>query len=90
MFASARKFAQLWVGISIVCCSYASYGELSDPDPFLLEEILIIGSKSAAREVSGSASFLDETDLDRFDQVDLRKVLNQVPVFIFARKMALA
>ncbi len=78
MFASARKFAQLWVGISIVCCSYASYGELSDPDQFLLEEILIIGSKSAAREVSGSASFLDETDLDRFDQVDLRKVLNQV------------
>ncbi len=78
MFASARKFAQLWVGISIVCCSYASYGELTDPDPFLLEEILIIGSKSAAREVSGSASFLDETDLDRFDQVDLRKVLNQV------------
>ena len=78
MLASACRFAQLWVGICIAFCSQASHGEVSDSDPSLLEEILIIGSKSAAREVSGSASFLDETDLDRFDQIDLRKVLNQV------------
>ncbi len=78
MSASARNFAQLWVGICIVCCSQASHGELPDAGPSVIEEILIIGSKSAAREVSGSASFLDETDLDRFDQIDLRKVLNQV------------
>ena len=40
--------------------------------------MLIIGSKSAVREVSGSAAFIDEADLERFDQIDLRKVLNQV------------
>ena len=78
MFASARHLTQLWVVIGIVCYSQLSNGEESESGPAILEEILIIGSKSAAKEVSGSASFLDETDLDRFDQVDLRKVLNQV------------
>ena len=78
MFASARHLTQLWVVIGIACYSQLSNGEESESGPAILEEILIIGSKSAAKEVSGSASFLDETDLDRFDQVDLRKVLNQV------------
>ena len=78
MYASARHLKQLWVVIGIVCYSQLSNGEVSQSGPAKLEEILIIGSKSAAKEVSGSASFLDETDLDRFDQVDLRKVLNQV------------
>ncbi|MEC8633538.1 MAG: TonB-dependent receptor [Pseudomonadota bacterium] len=78
MFAFARKFFHLLGVIGVACCSQASHGELPQSDLSVLEEILIIGSKSAAREVSGSASFLDETDLDRFDQVDLRKVLNQV------------
>ena len=78
MWLSARYLVPLSVAIGIICCSQASYGARSESAPSVLEEILIIGSKSAAREVSGSASFLDEADLDRFDQVDLRKVLNQV------------
>ena len=78
MYASARHLKQLWVVICIVCYSQLSSGEVPQSGPAILEEILIIGSKSAAKEVSGSASFLDETDLDRFDQIDLRKVLNQV------------
>ncbi len=78
MVASSRHLTQLWVVLGIVCYSQLSNGEESESGPAILEEILIIGSKSAAKEVSGSASFLDETDLDRFDQVDLRKVLNQV------------
>ena len=47
------------------------------PNP-ALEEVLIIGSKTAAKNVSGSANFISEQDLERFDQIDLRKVLNQV------------
>ncbi|MBU03073.1 MAG: hypothetical protein CME55_07240 [Halieaceae bacterium] len=78
MVALSRHLTQLWVVLGIVCYSQLSNGEESESGPAILEEILIIGSKSAAKEVSGSASFLDETDLDRFDQVDLRKVLNQV------------
>ena len=78
MWLSARYLVPLSVAIGIICCSQASHGARSESAPSVLEEILIIGSKSAAREVSGSASFLDEADLDRFDQVDLRKVLNQV------------
>ncbi len=78
MWLSARYLVPLSVAIGIICCSQASHGAGSESAPSVLEEILIIGSKSAAREVSGSASFLDEADLDRFDQVDLRKVLNQV------------
>ena len=51
----------------------------SDGEPFLLEEITIIGSKADVNTMSGTADFVSQEDLDRFDQIDLRKVLNQVP-----------
>ncbi len=54
---------------------WAESAAVSNP---ALEEVLIIGSKTAAKNVSGSANFISEQDLERFDQIDLRKVLNQV------------
>ena len=51
----------------------------SDDERFLLEEITIIGSKADVNAMSGTADFVSQEDLDRFDQIDLRKVLNQVP-----------
>ncbi len=62
----------------ILSAGSLTYGNTPDSTASELEEILIIGSKTAARSVSGSASFIDEADLERFDQIDLRKVLNQV------------
>ena len=51
----------------------------NDDERFLLEEITIIGSKADVSAMSGTADFVSQEDLDRFDQIDLRKVLNQVP-----------
>ena len=51
----------------------------NDDERFLLEEITIIGSKADVNAMSGTADFVSQEDLDRFDQIDLRKVLNQVP-----------
>jgi Fe(3+) dicitrate transport protein len=51
----------------------------SDDERYLLEEITIIGSKADVNAMSGTADFVSQEDLDRFDQIDLRKVLNQVP-----------
>ena len=78
MSALRRSLRQPAVAIGIICCSHLTLVGLSESATPALEEVLIIGSKSAVREVAGSAAFIDEADLERFDQIDLRKVLNQV------------
>ena len=68
------------IRIAFICiASFSSVWAVSAPisEP-ALEEVLIIGSKNAAKIVSGSANFISEQDLERFDQIDLRKILNQV------------
>ncbi len=69
---------RIWIAF-ICIASFSSVWAVSAPisEP-ALEEVLIIGSKTAAKNVSGSANFISEQDLERFDQIDLRKVLNQV------------
>jgi Fe(3+) dicitrate transport protein len=69
---------RLGVALVVLCSGHSAYSGAYDASSAELEEILIIGSKTAARVVSGSASFIDEDDLERFDQIDLRKILNQV------------
>ena len=67
-----------WIAFLCIASSspvWADSAAVSEP---AIEEVLIIGSKTAARNVSGSANFISEQDLERFDQIDLRKVLNQV------------
>ena len=78
MSAFRRSLRQPAVAIGIICCSHVTFVGLSESATPALEEVLIIGSKSAVREVAGSAAFIDEADLERFDQIDIRKVLNQV------------
>ena len=52
---------------------------IANGDDQVLEEVTIIGRTVELDSVSGSAYVIDEEDLDRFDYVDLRKVLNQAP-----------
>ena len=52
---------------------------IAHSDEQMLEEITIIGRSVELDSVSGSAYVIDEEDLERFDYVDLRKVLNQAP-----------
>lgn len=74
------RHAMRRIRIAFICiASFSSVWAVSAPisEP-ALEEVLIIGSKNAAKIVSGSANFISEQDLERFDQIDLRKILNQV------------
>ena len=70
-----RRF---WVAFLCIASSTPGWAESAAVSEPALEEVLIIGSKTAAKNVSGSANFISEQDLERFDQIDLRKVLNQV------------
>lgn len=45
----------------------------------LIEEVVVIGSKDKVYEIPGSGALLDESDLDKFDHVDLGKMLESVP-----------
>ncbi len=44
-----------------------------------LDAIIVTGSKAKAAKVGGSATFLDQADLDRFGFTDINRVLRQVP-----------
>ena len=70
-----RRF---WIAFLCIASSTPVWAESAAVSEPALEEVLIIGSKTAAKNVSGSANFISEQDLERFDQIDLRKVLNQV------------
>ena len=67
-----------WAVFLCIASSFPVWAESAAVSNPALEEVLIIGSKTAAKNVSGSANFISEQDLERFDQIDLRKVLNQV------------
>ena len=69
----------IWIAFVCIAISSNGWAESAVISESGLEEVLIIGSKTAAQNVSGSANFISEQDLERFDQIDLRKVLNQVP-----------
>ena len=69
---------RVWSALLCIASSSTVWAESAAIAEPALEEVLIIGSKTAAKNVSGSANFISEQDLERFDQIDLRKVLNQV------------
>ena len=62
------------VGVVALVSVGAAFAENS-----VLEEITIIGSRTDAREISGSAYVINEEDLERFDYIDLKKILAQTP-----------
>ena len=45
----------------------------------IIEEVLIIGTREAVRELPGSGAIIDSEEMDRFDHVDLNQVLGSVP-----------
>ena len=45
----------------------------------LLDGIIITGSQERAREVTGSATYLDQAALDTFSYSDVNRILRQVP-----------
>lgn len=47
--------------------------------PVVYEEVLVTGGAEAIRTLSGSASFIDEEAIKKFDATDLNELLGQVP-----------
>ncbi|MEM7100262.1 MAG: TonB-dependent receptor [Pseudomonadota bacterium] len=48
-------------------------------DQRFIEEVVVIGSKENAAQVTGSGTLLDATDLEAFDHIDLSQVLLSAP-----------
>lgn len=48
-------------------------------DAVLLEGVIITGSAAQARDVAGSAAFLDRETLETFSYADVNRILRQVP-----------
>lgn len=48
-------------------------------DPALLEGVIITGSEAQARDVAGSATYLDQEALEAFAYSDVNRILRQVP-----------
>lgn len=49
------------------------------PAPIIYEEVLVTGGRDAIRTLAGSASFIDEDTIRKFDSTDLNELLGQVP-----------
>jgi Fe(3+) dicitrate transport protein len=73
-------FAALLGGVPAALAAPVDTGTGSpQPDPALLERIVVTSSRTHAREVAGSVHFLDEAVLQQQDYPDINRVLRQVP-----------
>ena len=48
-------------------------------DEFLVEEVVVIGTKDRALNLPGSGTLIEDQELERFDHVDINQVLARVP-----------
>ena len=51
----------------------------SDYNKKVLERVMVIGSKERADEIAGSATYIDQEELEKFNHTDIHRVLRQVP-----------
>ncbi len=56
-----------------------SYTEPGIAAPIVYEEVLVTGGRDAIRTLAGSATFIDEETISKFDRADLNELLGQVP-----------
>ena len=48
-------------------------------EAFLVEEVVVIGTKDKALNLPGSGTLIEDQELERFDHVDINQVLARVP-----------
>lgn len=72
-----QSFRQLFLAMAVISGG-ASAQDIALP-PLVFEEILVTGGAEAVRTTAGSASYIDETAIARFDQTDINALLTQVP-----------
>ena len=62
----------------IASAVFATAAENAD-DAFLVEEVVVIGTKDKALNLPGSGTLIEDQELERFDHVDINQVLARVP-----------
>ncbi len=65
--------------LALVCGPADVEPSAGPEDPATLAPIIVVGSKAEARTAGGSATYLDEADLEVFSHSDVNRVLRQVP-----------
>ncbi len=54
------------------------------------EQITVIGSASAINDIPGSATFIGEQELEKFEYTDISRVLSAYRVYMYKKKTAMA
>ena len=64
---------------ALMAVASATLAQESPPVDLIYEEVLVTGGADGVRQVSGSASLLDESQIRAFDSTDINNLLRQVP-----------
>ena len=68
-----------WLGL-FAASPLAGLASPIDQNEFeYLEEIVVIGDRQNVKEIAGSGSVIEQTEIDRFDHIDLGQLLGSVP-----------
>ncbi len=73
------RFSHCVVGLAAALPLSLFAQDPTPPAPVIYEEVLVTGGKVAIRSLSGSASFIDEEAIRKFDATDINELLGQVP-----------
>lgn len=73
--ASVRILAAISMAIGALLPSVA----FADSKQAIQDTITIYGSESAKNKVTGSAQYLDELELEKFEYADIQQILRQIP-----------
>ncbi len=65
--------------LAVFCATPGAIADETAETERLIERIVVTGSKRAARTAAGSVSYLDQTDLEKFDYDDIHRILRSVP-----------
>ncbi|RZO74853.1 MAG: TonB-dependent receptor [OM182 bacterium] len=68
-----------WLGLFVASPFTALASLLDQSELRYLEEIVVIGDRQNVKEIAGSGSVIDQTEIDQFDHIDLGQLLGSVP-----------
>ncbi|MDB2550859.1 TonB-dependent receptor, partial [Rickettsiales bacterium] len=65
--------------IIALMASINSYANEVSPNDKMMERVMIIGNKENINNIAGSANFIDEEQLAKYNYTDINRILRQVP-----------
>ncbi len=77
LFPSQRLI--YWFFLAVILASQALHAQDDISGDRIYEEVLVTGGAGNIRTLSGSAALIDETQIAKFDSVDITSLLTQIP-----------